>query len=202
MSTRKELVLRIQEDKLFQLNISFTDFEFSSHLWCFTDFVFMQHPQANISELYPKYLFCGHRYPWTLLYPSNAVSVWTVAKAKSHYFLLYQVISADPITNFYLCNSLVCNKFDSNSYCRSKHLNDKAKVRLTHTLVQEETIGIFTFHVMAEKTKYLQLELEGLFQYDFVIFDSPLVGIRPKGICTVYRSCKITMSSFQATVTV
>ena len=195
---REELQFRIQENNLFHLNLSFVAFKFTSHLWCYTDFMHIS--KTSETKQVPGYIFCGTRHPWTILLKSNSIRIWTVAKPRSRFILQYQIMESNLIQSFHICDNILCSKKNSSSHCKLNLFPHYFLHHVIHTFqgfysLQKQYI----FNLRTCRHKYLQLSGQC---YSCIVFDSPIVGLNPLNFTTnkYVQSNLFQMNSFQGTI--
>ncbi len=186
---RQGFSLVLTENMLFQINLTFTVFQYTSHFWCFTDFLDIKHPTMfGTKTNTPRHVFCGTRHPWTILHTSNTVSVLTVAKSTSRFVLFYQVLDKGYLNYFHVCHYIQCQR---SSGCVD-NISPSFALRTTHILAHKMGF-VFIVNIMVEKTSNLQLSSTAF----LAVHDGPTIAsaqlFAPNGKL-------ITLSSFQATV--
>ena len=187
---REELVFLIQENKLFHLNLSFVVFNFTAHLWCFTDFVcvFLISNQNRKKQL-SNYIFCGMKPPWTILHTKNFVKLWTVAKPGSKFEMVYRIMESTLVRIFYICDSVLCRDNFTDSLCQSKVHSQV--ITMSHAMVSKKEARLHVFHLTVQKMYFLQIKCSS----ECFLYDSPMIGFHE--IQMPFNATR-TMSSFQA----
>ncbi len=185
---RRGIHLTISENSLFHMNLSFDDFVFKSHLWCYTDFVFIKHPDTNQSS--PRYVFCGKRFPWTVIYTAKRVAIWVVGRATSRFMLLYQIVDAGVWTSFHVCHFTHCQKNSGCSQDYESSIQFRTSVVVSFYFGKKQLYNVFT--IMTKKTAKLKIisVVEGTF------YDGPTVQSKK----VIFSKEAFIMSSFQATL--
>ncbi len=190
---RQGFHLTVIENNLFQINLTFPVFQYSSHSWCFTDFLYIKHyARSNTKYNKPRYVFCGKKHPWTILYTSNAASLFTVAKLSSMFVLYYQVFDEGYFHHFHVCHYIQCHR----SFACVDQLTPSISYRTTHALSHAmlNTVNFtFVVNIMIKKTSILQLSSSAF----VAVYDGPTIESTWH---SVSHEKWITLSSFQATV--
>ncbi len=190
---RQGFHITLTENNLFQINLTFTVFQYDSHSWCFTDFLYIKHcTRSSTKNEKPRYVFCGKKHPWTILYTSNAVSLFTVAKLSSRFVLYYQVLDKGYFHHFHVCHYIQCHR----SFACVDQLTPSISYRTTHILSHKilNTVDyIFIINIMINKTLILQLSSSAF----VAVYDGPTIESIQH---SVSHDKWITLSAFQATV--
>ncbi len=186
---RFETTVMIVEDSKFHLNMSFIHFSFTSHIWCYGDFVDIVHPFRWDK---PGYVFCGKKHPWSIIGLSNIVRVKAIAKGNSNFTLLYQIMDKH-LTGFHLCQLDNCQKSQCDLLNHGQYRAKEGDVIFfTHILEYDmEIYVIFLLTVI----KYNYLELTGDLQI-LDLFDGPTIESRQ--IASFHN--RVKFSAFQATL--
>ncbi len=176
-------------DGRFHLNMSFTHFSFTSHIWCYGDFVDIAHP---FKPNEPMYVFCGKKHPWTIIYPSSAVRVKIIAKKFSNFILFYE-ITTQTLRGFSLCQLDSCQTSPCDLVNRGQYATRGAFMFFTHVLQYD--MQIFKLVLLLAVKKYNYLELRGDL-HGLDLFDGPTIESR---LVASFHN-RVRFSAFQATL--